>query len=393
MMFIPGRIEVLGKHTDYCGGRSIVCAIDRGFHAEVEPRTDTVVELVDRKTQEAVSFDLSSPAAPARHWLNYAVEVGRRLVSNFVDKPLVGCTIRFTSDLPMAAGLSSSSALMIMVFAALDAVNDLKSTSAYIENIYDDIDLAEYLGCIENGQSYRGLAGSAGVGTFGGGQDHAAIMLGKEGFLSRFAFSPLRLEVELPFPEDLVFVVASSGVAAEKTGAALEKYNRVSRMVSDLTASLGGGPLSQIIEYIGIDEIRQRIRDTRSTFHVDELLGRVEQFYVENYEIIPKVTEMLRVGRYDQIGEFMDLSHRNADGLLGNQIAETNYLQGTAREFGALAASAFGAGFGGSVYAIVGRDEAAGLSTKWMKAYLDRFPQHSSKCEFFVTTPLQIDLS
>ncbi|MEQ1761747.1 MAG: galactokinase family protein, partial [Pyrinomonadaceae bacterium] len=44
-MFIPGRIEVLGKHTDYCGGRSVVCAIDRGFHADVEPRTDSVIEL------------------------------------------------------------------------------------------------------------------------------------------------------------------------------------------------------------------------------------------------------------------------------------------------------------------------------------------------------------
>ena len=47
-MFIPGRIEVLGKHTDYCGGSSIVCAIDRGFHVEIEEESEPLVVLENR---------------------------------------------------------------------------------------------------------------------------------------------------------------------------------------------------------------------------------------------------------------------------------------------------------------------------------------------------------
>ena len=78
-MFIPGRIEVLGKHTDYCGGRSIVCAIDLGFHAEVERRSDSLVVIENRDVSETVSIDLKDPTCSAGHWGNYALEVVLRL--------------------------------------------------------------------------------------------------------------------------------------------------------------------------------------------------------------------------------------------------------------------------------------------------------------------------
>lgn len=394
MMFIPGRIEVLGKHTDYCGGRSIVCAIDRGFHAEVEPRTDTLVEVENQDTGETISFDLSEPILRPGHWMNYAVEVGRRLLANFTTRPFHGCRIGFTSDLPKAAGLSSSSALMILIFAALDLANDLRSTSEYKANINSDLELAEFLGCIENGQSYRGLHGSTGVGTFGGSQDHAAILLGKRSTLSRFAFSPLCQEVDYSFPSELSFVIASSGVIAEKTGAALEKYNRLSRMVSEITVAIGNKrSLAQIIDEIGIDQVRGLINTGSFSFQPAELLDRVEQFRVENFEIIPGVGNLLTASRFGEIGSLVDLSQQNAERLLNNQTSETIDLQRSARELGAIAASAFGAGFGGSVYAIVPTPDAEYFASEWRAIYVNRFPQHHEASEFFVTRPSQIVLT
>ncbi|MEO5859677.1 MAG: galactokinase family protein [Pyrinomonadaceae bacterium] len=390
-MFIPGRIEVLGKHTDYCGGRSIVCAVDRGFHASIEPRADRYVELSNLDTGENASLDLANPAAVASgHWTTYAGEVIRRLTSNFPERISHGCTIRFRSDLPKAAGQSSSSALMIMVFAALDAVNDLRSCDEFRENIYDDRDLAEYLGCIENGQSFRGLQGSAGVGTFGGSQDHAAILLGRTNTLSRFAFAPLRREGEFTFTNDLTFVVASSGVIAEKTGAARAKYNRVSRMISDITSALGPGSLASVIDERGIDEVRRAVKSGTRSFSGEELLGRLKQFYVENYEIIPRVSELLAAGHHEGIGELVDASQHNAERLLGNQVEETVFLQRSAREIGAIAASAFGAGFGGSVYAIVQTPEAERFRSEWQAGYVSRFSEHAITSEFFTTRPSQI---
>ncbi len=392
MIFIPGRIEVLGKHTDYCGGRSLVCAIDRGFSADIDARTDGVVELENRDTGETVRFDLSDPSAPRGHWLNYAVEVARRVTGNFVGRDLTGCAISFSSDLPKAAGLSSSSALMIMVFAALDAVNDLRSTETYRENIYDDTDLAEYLGCVENGQSYRGLAGSAGVGTFGGSQDHAAITLGKRGMLSQFGFSPLRHEADIAFPADLAFVVAASGVAAEKTGAALNKYNRMSRMAAVISSEFGGKPLAAVIQDLGIDGLRQLINTENFDLPSDDLLKRVDHFYAENFQIIPAVAELIAAGNYCEIGPLIDLSQRNAERLLGNQVEETVFLQRSSRDLGSIAASAFGAGFGGSVYSIVERRDAERFASRWKEKYLDKFPQHRSTSEFFLTGPSECRL-
>jgi galactokinase len=392
-MFIPGRIEVLGKHTDYCGGRSIVCAIDRGFYSDVEPRTDPVVELRNSDTDERVAFDLENLPEKSGHWIDYAVTVGKRVSANFTGCSLKGCTVKFRSDLPKAAGLSSSSALMIMVFAALDAVNDLRSMPEYRANITDDLDLAEYLGCIENGQSFRGLKGSAGVGTFGGSQDHAAILLGKRDVLSAFAFSPLRHEADLAFPDDLTFVIASSGVIAEKTGKAREKYNRISRMATEITNTGGAAPLSKLIDYVGIDRMREIIFNGRFSFSRRQIQDRIEHFQEENYEIIPAVIDMVSNGRLHETGELIDRSQRNAESFLHNQTDETMRLQRSARSIGAIAASAFGAGFGGSVYAIVATSDAENFLAEWRAEYLKRFPQHANTSEFFTTRPSEIVLA
>ena len=393
-MFIPGRIEILGKHTDYCGGRSIVCAIDRGFHVEIESHSDPIIVLENRDISERVSVDLSDPTVLPGHWGNYAVEVIRRLSANFPDDLKDGALIRFHSDLPKAAGLSSSSALMIMVYAALDAVNGINRSGRYQDNIHSDIDLAEYLGCIENGQSFRDLAGSAGVGTFGGSQDHAAILLGKADKLSGFSFSPLRHDADFSFPNTHTFVVASSGVTAEKTGAARDSYNRVSRMVSEITSVLGKGlTLAGMLEEFGVEEVLSKIRQMRSTFTTRELLERVEQFRIENFEIIPAVSDLLAEGRIDDIGDAIDLSQENAERFLGNQIAETAFLQRSAREIGAVAASAFGAGFGGSAFAIMRSSDADHFRDEWRRGYTRKFPQHRGTSEFFITRPSQIAIA
>lgn len=393
-MFIPGRIEFLGKHTDYCGGRSIVCAIDRGFHADVETRNDGNVVITNCDTNETISLPIARPRTKPWHWAKYAAEVINRLRNNFgVGQRLNGVSISFHSDLPRASGISSSSALMILVFAAMAAANDLTSRERFKTNITNGCDLAEYLGCIENGQSFKNLTGSAGVGTFGGSQDHAAILLSKAGSLSLFSFAPLRDVATFEFPSDHSFIIASSGVVAAKTGAVRVHYNRISLLArSAAAASETVGPLSDVIEKIGIDELRDRIAKTVSNYPVDELLRRVEQFYRESFEIIPQVADRLAKGQINETGELIDASQKNAELLLGNQVDETIYLQRTAREIGAICSSAFGAGFGGSVYAVVKNSEAEDFLCEWRKAYLTKFPQRSAKANFFTTRPSQAEL-
>ena len=383
--FVAGRIEFLGKHTDYCGGRSLVCAIDKGFNVTFTATDNEYVTLINDDTNEVITFRIREDL-PIRenHWANYPQTVAKRIAQNFKSRELIGVDINFTSNLPQAAGVSSSSALIIATFSAISKANNLPEFVEYKQNIHNEFDLANYLGCLENGYDFGGLKGSKGVGTFGGSQDQTAIMCCKHNILSRFSFCPVRHEGDFPLSEDYVFIVASSGVIAEKTGAAKDKYNRLSLMTREICDEFDDDfSLAEIVEKYGVETVKSKLND-------QDLINRLTQFYTESFEIIPQVSELLKNGEVEKIGELIDLSHRNADKLLGNQTAETNYLQQNAREIGAIASSAFGAGFGGSVYALVKKSDAENFLHEWKTNYTAKFPQ--LKSEFFITSPSQSEI-
>jgi galactokinase len=349
-LFVPGRVEFLGKHTDYAGGRSLLCTVDRGFHLVVAPRADEVVRMVDPIDGATAEFPLDAGAMPnVGHWSNYPATVARRVARNFPGD-LRGADVAFHSTLPRAAGLSSSSAFVVATFMALDAVNDLSSRDAYRASIRSTEDLAGYLGTVENGQSFGALTGDAGVGTFGGSQDHTAILCGRAGMLRQYAFRPVRHERDVPFPPDHVLVIGVSGVVAEKTGPALKAYNDVSlraraieavwRRATGESTSLGDvvgaentGRLRELLEHV-----------TDGPYSLRQLSDRFDQFVAEVAEIIPGVADALANGRVADVGPLIDRSQANAERLLGNQIPETTFLARSARELGAVASSAFGAG-------------------------------------------------
>src|SRR5262252_11167402 len=123
--FIPGRIEVLGKHTDYAGGRSLLCTVERGFCVVASPRSDPWVRVADavrhQETQFLASADLD---IVSNDWSVYPKTVARRIARNFPGRHR-GLDMVFASDLPSAAGLSSSSALLVATFLALSKRNNL----------------------------------------------------------------------------------------------------------------------------------------------------------------------------------------------------------------------------------------------------------------------------
>ena len=232
--YVPGRIEVLGKHTDYAGGRTMTAAVERGFCIAAWPRDDRQIVVIDAMSGETIVFSADADIEPpAGSWSNYPMTVARRVARNFPGA-VRGADIALASDLPPAAGMSSSSALMIGIYHVLAEVNQLAARDEYWHNIGTKTDLAGYLGTIENGQSYGTLAGDRGVGTVGGSEDHTAILCSEPNHISQYAFCPIEFETMFPVPQGYLFAVAASGVAAEKTAAAQEKYNTASRLASAL---------------------------------------------------------------------------------------------------------------------------------------------------------------
>ena len=235
--FVPGRIEVLGKHTDYGGGRSLLCAIGRGFCVSAAPRSDRTVRIADagrgltgevsaRRGPRPVGdgldgvradggvaprAELSGSAAGRRHRLRErpAARVGNVELERARGRPLHGAlgreraagTPRVRRRDPRARGPRRLPRLPR-----------------------------------ERARASALSAGDRGVGTFGGSEDQTAILCCRAGEIAQYAFCPVRHERSMPLERDWSFVVASSGVASDKTGDARESYNRLSLAVSAILA-------------------------------------------------------------------------------------------------------------------------------------------------------------
>ncbi len=386
---VPGRIEVLGKHTDYAGGNVLVCAVDRGVNAQAEECPgDAVIARSDGFADPVILQAGVDASLPAGHWGRYLQTVVDRLAQNF--GPLRGTHLSLTSDLPMASGMSSSSALVVAAALALADINGFRDTDLWRTELGDDrLRWASYLASVENGRSFGPLAGHAGVGTLGGSEDHTAMLCGRPGELGFFGFSPVGQRAQVPWPAGWSFVVATSGVAAEKTGAAKELYNRASLATSEALArwneATGRNDDSLAAAVRSNDDAPARLLGLLG--ERGYLRERVEQFVTESEILVPRAAEALASGDLDVFAAAVAESQLLADTHLSNQVPQTIALVSIATELGAQAASSFGAGFGGSVWALAETAVAEEFAEAWMERYQHDHPQEARAASTVVTTP------
>lgn len=398
---VPGRIEVLGKHVDYAGGRSLLCTVERGIVIAARKRDDRQILLRDARRREAIVLSLDSSSRGAVPWAIYPRTVVSRLQRNFGDG-IGGADFALASNLPPAAGVSSSSALTVGLTLALATLFDLPSHPRWALALPDRSALAGYIGALENGMDFGELTGEKGVGTMGGAQDQTAILCSEPGRLQLYSWAPVRFERWVPWPSTHTFIVGVSGVVAAKTGGAKERYNRAARTAHRLVdawnatgaapartlrdaflAAAGDAPLDEVPSAL-IDAARSA---ATAEFPASHLIGRLGQFFDETFVIVPRAADALARGDLGDFGRLVDMSQAGAERALENQIAETVHLQRYARELGATAASAFGAGFGGAVWAMVPTAEAERFAARWREKYLRVHHGAARRALFFTTAP------
>jgi galactokinase len=201
---VPGRVNLIGEHIDYHCLPVLPIAIGRGIQVKFRRREDRTIRACS-ESYGLREFEWTEDLAPvsAGDWENYlraaAQTVGRRWgIGRGVDATI-------TSDLPAAAGLSSSTALMVaFVLGLLDERPSFE-------------DLMEVL---PDGEQF--------VGTRGGGMDHAAVLASRKGYASLVSFRPASVR-HIRIPETWGFFAAHSMVTADKSGAARERYNAARR--------------------------------------------------------------------------------------------------------------------------------------------------------------------
>jgi len=351
---VPGRIEVLGKHVDYAGGRSLLCAAERGFVVVARPHDDRSIVVRDATRREAIfmPLDVRSPTPSGPPWNVYLSAVARRFTRNF-GADVLGCDIAIASNLPPAAGVSSSSALVVGLALAVAGISGLDALHTWRAVLPDRLALAGYLGALENGLTFGPLTGQAGVGTMGGAQDHTAILCSEAKRLGQFAWSPVRHERWVDWPDDLVFVIGVSGVVAAKIGAVRERYNRAARTVRQLldvwnkTTGRTDTTLSEaLLSAPDADAQLHALAQSAATpeFTSDQLQARLSQFQAESFVNVPRAADAAANRDWATFAEYVAASQAGAENALENQVPETIVMVKEALNQGAIAASAFGAG-------------------------------------------------
>ncbi len=298
---VPGRVNLIGEHIDYHNRAVLPMAIQRRICIDYKGLDDGLVRA-GSASYGVVEVALEGELKPglAGDWSNYIKAAVQAVRGRW--KVLQGIEATVTSDLPAAAGLSSSSALLTGFTIALLRANGIEPT------------VAELMEVLPDGEQF--------VGTRGGGMDHAAVLGSKQGCALLVEFAPLRL-IDVPIPNRWSFVVAHSLKTAEKSGALREEFN--SRRVAGQNA---------------MDKLRSGIELTaaekRVYRHVESETRRVHD-----------AVEAMRRGDKELFGSLLWESHKSLRDDLRVSCAELDELVEVAMKNGAFGARLTGAGFGG----------------------------------------------
>jgi len=391
-LWVPGRIEFFGKHTDYAGGRSLVAAVPRGFAVAAHRRGDEIVRVIDARRGGEVAIPQTDATTVHDGWATYVATAVRRLAANFPGARL-GADVVVASDLPPAAGLSSSSAFIVGLVRSLLQCGALTIREEWREMGSPEA-IAGYLGAVESGASFGRLAGTTGVGTHGGSEDHTAIIACRPGVLSEYRYVPVRHLSDATLPAEWSCVVATSGVHADKIGSARDRFNRAAaavRALVDLWHRLTGDRPASLAEALmsasdAAARLAAAIPETRiGAFSADDLSRRLSHFLREDPRV-PDAARAVAAGDAPVLDALARDSQADAEALLGNQVPETIALVRAARAAGAFAASSFGAGFGGSVWALVPSGEVERFGPAWVEPYKATRP-HLSGVDWFPARP------
>ena len=225
----PGRVNLMGRHIDHQGGSTNVMCIDRETVMVVAPRTDDIVRISNADSQfEDFSFSIGSciglsdvrdswvgfiesPAVLASvsenkgKWVNYIKAAVLRLQFE-TAQPLLGMDIFVSGNIPRAAGVSSSSSLVVATAEAVVSINHL------------EIDSARFVDLCGEGEWF--------VGSRGGAADHGAMKCCQEGKITHMLFKPMTIGPSARFSSDYRIVLANSFMSAKKSEGAKDKFNQ-----------------------------------------------------------------------------------------------------------------------------------------------------------------------
>ena len=316
----PGRINLIGEHTDYNNGFVFPGAVEQGMIAEIKPNGTRNVRAYSIDLKDYTEFSLDDEAGPKATWARYIFGVCREMMA--LGVPVQGFNTAFAGDVPLGAGMSSSAALESTYAYAL---NDL-----WGDNKIEKMELArvgqrtehKYVGC------------NCGI------MDQFASVMGKKGNLMRLDCRSMEFEY-FPFKADgYQLVLLDSKV---KHALVDSPYNKRRQSCERVAKLLGVKTLR--------DATMEMLNEHRSDMTAEDYFRA--KYVIKEKQRVLDVCDALVKGDLETVGKKMYETHEGLSKDYEVSCVELDYLNDIAKECGVTGSRIMGGGFGGCTINLV----------------------------------------
>ncbi len=329
--FAPGRINLIGEHTDYNGGFVFPGAIDKGIMAELRPNgTDTVIcYSIDQK--DLVEFKVNDPKGPKTTWARFIYGIVQEMRLRGVD--VKGFNTAFAGDVPLGAGMSSSAALESCFACALNDMFGDNKVSKWEMVLAGQATEHKYIGV------------NCGV------MDQFASVFGKKGKLMCLDCRSREFEY-YPFEtNDYKLVLLDSKVKHELKGSPYnDRRNSCENVVRKIAEKNPSGKYETLRDcsWEELNAVKPLISDEDF---------RRAQFVLGEKDRVMAVGEALKRGDFETVGQKMYETHHGLSKDYEVSCEELDFLNDVAKENGVAGSRIMGGGFGGCTINLVKNDK------------------------------------
>lgn len=341
----PGRVNLIGEHTDYNGGFVFPGAVQQGIMAEIKPNETRKVRAYSIDLKDYVEFSLDDEKGPSASHFRYIFGVCREMMK--LGVPVQGFNTAFAGDVPLGAGMSSSAALE-STFAF--AINDL-----FGENKVDKFTLAK----VGQATEHHFLGVNCGI------MDQFASVFGRKGSLIRLDCRSLQYKY-FPFdPVGYKLVLLNSCVKHELASSA---YNKRRKSCENVVAVMKK-------HWADVDTLRDAdfdmLNNVKSEISEEDFM-RAKYVIGEKYRVY-EVSVALEEGDYESVGKKMFETHYGLSKEYEVSCPELDFLNEVAKSCGVVGSRIMGGGFGGCTINLVSDDLYENFIETARKSYQEKF--------------------
>ena len=341
----PGRINLIGEHTDYNNGYVFPGAVEQGMIAEIKPNGTRQVDAYSIDLKDRVQFSLDDEQGPKATWARYIYGVCREMMA--LGVPVQGFNTAFAGDVPLGAGMSSSAALE-STYAF--AINDL-----FGDNKIERMELAR----VGQRTEHKYIGVNCGI------MDQAISCLGKAGHLMRMDCRSGEIEYFPWHPKGYQLILVNSCVKHELKGSPYNERRLQCEHVAEIIAK----------KHPEVESLRDATMEMLDEVK-DEITGaeyKRARYVIGEVVRVLAVCKALEADDYEKVGQMMYDTHYGLSQEYEVSCEELDYLNEIAKECGVTGSRIMGGGFGGCTINLVADELAPNFKKVVVKKFEEKY--------------------